>query len=208
MQVSISLLLLSTFSSISNANLLSGLLQRVTQTVSSFEPSTSTRAEEPEKISAFLEWFVNNGGNVDPAITLQNFPGYGNGIAALEPVKQLQTIYTVSPDMIFSRLKVIEHYSSSAPDAMATMSSAPTDDHVIASQLIVECSLGDASLFKPYMDILPEEVPTLEFFTPEELREFQDDRFVALQEDAKTWSILRYSCCAILREPRHTVSLR
>ena len=35
------------------------------------------------------------------------------------------------------------------------------------------------------MDILPEEVPTLEFFTPEELREFQDDRFVALQEDAK-----------------------
>ena len=167
-----------------NAGILTTLTNKLAENLpGKLSSSTSASAAIP----AFLDWFTSQGGYINPSVTLSPFPGYGNGIRALTDVSQLEVIYEVPPSLIFTREKVIEHYSPLIDEEFTRplQRSPVSDDHVIALQLIVECSLGDKSIFKPYMDVLPKEVNTLEIFDDQELLQLQHPHLTQINRNLK-----------------------
>lgn len=126
-----------------------------------------------DPIPAFLAWFSSHGGSLHPNVTLSTFPEFGGRGLATTPggsVSHHDVMFTVPASLIFTKQSIASQFPS---DIESQVLSIQTDDHAIALQLMIECSLGAASKFQPYLDLLPSDVTNLPTFSDEELDYFQ-----------------------------------
>jgi len=164
--------------------------------------------EQHKKIEDFLSWLVKNGSNISSHVTLAEFQEYGGyGLLALQPsgsskggdkaqddekeqsphvvIRELDDLFTIPRNIIISADYVLDNFSSNR-DRMIQMvtkgfphSFLVQQDAVIAIFLMEQCGLGSNSKFKPYLDILPQEIiPRLDTFVEEDLL-FLNDEYLA-----------------------------
>ena len=137
------------------------------------ECRSSRSKQSKEKEVEFLDWFENNGGEIN-SVGLGHFQDQGRGIIALTDVKAGQTVLSIPMKVMFSadRLKA----SRDAVDKEILKLFTDDDDIVLAS-LLYESFRGPESFFAPYLQLLPAYVPSLLYFSAEALVELQDPDF-------------------------------
>ncbi|GMH80612.1 hypothetical protein TL16_g08620 [Triparma laevis f. inornata] len=117
----------------------------------------------------FLKWFTNNGGYVNPAITLSVFEMYGRGLKVLDGslVSHLEVLFSAPSNIILTKSKIMDLYDDST--TKRGIDEVVNDDYAIALELCVQCALGPHSKWDAYLNVLPHHVSNLETFTAHEL---------------------------------------
>ena len=130
------------------------------------------------KDSAFLEWFRDNGGELD-GVTIDQFDNMGRGILVEQNTVEGKRVIYVPSSIIFSQ-KNLEHRSKQDTALKQIISAFPRDSEAaVTAWLILELKRGEQSFFKPYIDVLPSYVPSLIYFSPEELGDLQSPELSA-----------------------------
>jgi len=109
-------------------------------------------------------------------VTVSN-SAWGNGLSTTvdsTSISHLDSLFTVPAQIILTKQKIAASYPDDAAVSAAILATR-VDDHAIAAQLMVECSLRKHSLVYPYLMILPKSVPNLQTFNDDELALFQSD---------------------------------
>ena len=173
-----------------------------------------TEKSKDEKISKFLDWFTENGGYISPSVTLREFVDFGGyGLMAVSDntsnnqhtssddknvLEPLDELYRIPPSIITSAKSVYSMYHG-GPRLVHQFqhrlnmalhhyfsSSLVQQDVIIALHLMVECSLGDHSNLRPYLDVLPQDtIPRLDTFSTEELSLLNDQSLSQMAQDSK-----------------------
>ena len=167
-----------------------------------------------EMISRFLDWFSENGGYISPSVTLREFADFGGyGLMALSDdtsnnqntssnnknvLETLDELYRIPPSIITSAQSVYSLYHGGSRLVHQFQhrlnlalhhyfsSSLVQQDVIIAMHLMVECSLGEYSDLRPYLDVLPQDIiPRLDTFSTEELSLLNDQSLLQLAEESK-----------------------
>ena len=166
-------------------------------------------------ISKFLDWFTENGGYISPSVTLREFVDFGGyGLMAVSDntsnnqhtssddknvLEPLDELYRIPPSIITSAKSVYSIYHG-GPRLVHQFqhrlnmalhhyfsSSLVQQDVIIALHLMVECSLGDHSNLRPYLDVLPQDtIPRLDTFSTEELALLNDQSLSQMAQDSKS----------------------
>lgn len=133
-------------------------------------------SRDDKAIDRFLSWSRNFGAKF-PKVHLKRVNASSDlGLFATEPLKQDEIFIEVPESMIFSFTKIQE----SLPQLMkqkifldCPLFNEMTSTSVrLAFALMVE-KLNPNSIYKPYIDILPEKFRTVLFFSPSEMKELQ-----------------------------------
>jgi hypothetical protein len=140
--------------------------------------STENHNHMAAKLSAFQNWFLENGGYMSPHLSLLAPPSavqYGNGLQVISgEIRQGDKILAIPRDMILT----------------ASLTSIPDDEDLneilvekqdieLAWILMTECEKGSSSRWFPYMEILPSDIPRLSTFSDKERAWLQDDNGMA-----------------------------
>lgn len=150
-------------------------------------------------IPLFIDWLLENGAYISSSVRITFYPSYGGlglqavGESGLEgddtAIHVLDRLYTIPPSLITTSTSTRHKYTygnEKVTDFHLQLdkllndyfmgSSLVQQDVVIALHLSVECSLGEGSKFKPYLDIMPQQiVPRLDTFSDEALTLLHDD---------------------------------
>jgi len=169
-----------------------------------------------EKIHSFLTWLNDNGATVSEHVTMAEFPEYGGyGLFAKSKslstlassssspfpgqshvLHALDEMFTIPANIIISTQSALEHFQTvqaQIPDKIRNLvqyhfhhSSMVQQDAIIATFLMQQCALGDKSRFKPYLDILPQQIiPRLDTFEEEHLTLLEDPYLAQVARDSK-----------------------
>lgn len=129
-------------------------------------------ATGPNIDTVFKEWFLENGGSFN-SIDIETFADMGRGFVAAKDVSSEQEIIKIPSLLIFS---VSNLRSLKADPVLALIHDVFDPDNAIAAWLLLEKMRGEASFFKPYLDVLPSYVPSLIHFSVKDLRELQNPK--------------------------------
>lgn len=120
-------------------------------------------------IERFYEWAKSNGAQFD-GVRIQQFPHYELGLVATKDFKRGEFFATIPKKMLFT----LENLSETVIEVMNQMPVIDTMLNVkLAFALVIERLSGNASFWKPYIDMLPERYPTVMYFTPNEISELK-----------------------------------
>ena len=131
--------------------------------------SSSTKEKEVE----FLDWFENNGGEIN-SVGLGHFQDQGRGIIASKDVQAGQTVLSIPMKIMFSADRIKASRDSVDKEIVKLFTD---DDDIVLASLLYESFRGSESFFAPYLQLLPAYVPSLLYFSAEALVELQDPDF-------------------------------
>ena len=145
------------------------LLERIKQIESELgSPFKSSNRDNEAVIEKFTDWCKDSGANFDK-IKVQKLPGYDLGLVAKENLKQDNIFIEIPESMIFSFKKI----EDSLPISLRSVPLFAGMSHIrLAFALIVE-KLNPKSLWKPYLDILPDKYRTCLYYSPSEMAELK-----------------------------------
>lgn len=120
-------------------------------------------------IDRFCEWAQMNGAHFD-GVNIQQFPHYELGLMAIKDFKCGDQFITIPKKMLLS----LDNLSQTASEVMDQMPVLDTMPNVkLAFALAIERLNGNASFWKPYIDLLPERYSTVLYFTPNDMNELK-----------------------------------
>ncbi|CAN9275829.1 unnamed protein product [Alternaria sp. RS040] len=131
----------------------------------------------------FLAWFKAGGGVFrDDLLEIQDLRGKdaGRGIVATQDIPEDTTLFTIPRDLIIS--VNTSQLPSKLPKVFDTLTDGEADDEnepldswtSLILVMIYEYLQGDASRWKPYMDVLPTTFDTPIFWSNSEIKELQN----------------------------------
>jgi len=118
--------------------------------------------------------------------------------SSLYSVKYLDEMFTIPDSIITSSKTFLERFNNGKIRNFQSRINQILSEHLpsntmvqqdalIALHLMLECSLGDESTFKPYLDILPQTIiPRLDTFHDNELNMIQDEDLASLGRESNT----------------------
>lgn len=118
-------------------------------------------------IEKFVEWAKQNGAEFD-GIEITEFPNYELGLGATKDIKQGDVFIKVPRKMIMS----LDNVNASIAPMMASPIIDSMSNVKFAFWLIVE-KLNPDSIWKPYLDILPERYSTVMNLSVAEMQELK-----------------------------------
>ena len=133
-----------------------------------------------EDTNAFLQWFADNGGKYH-GIGLVQTESMGRGVFAEADIAVGDKLIEVPKKLLISIDSLFK--DSVDPINVRILQSFQTDEEILVCFLLIEKHKGISSFWKPYLDVLPEHVPNLLFYTDSELSLLED---VELKQKAKT----------------------
>jgi hypothetical protein len=131
---------------------------------------------------ALLTWFKENGGWMSENLMLEKI-AIGNGLRAVSYIKKEEEVFKIPDTLQMNPRGVIAGWNKTSPDLMLQTKNAVNknirnkfdqQDMIIALQLMIECAMGGASFWFPYLQIIPEYVPRLDYYNEKELALLQD----------------------------------
>lgn len=149
--------------------------------------SFSFNIEQQDKTQDFLSWFHDNGGKSNVGIS--NFPLMGRGIISEKILKDKDELYFVPSNLMFS-IKNLNHFLSKSnyftdleAKFLEFLQETFKNDHelVLISWFLIEQLKQDNSFFSPYFSLLPSYIPSLIYFSDEDLLKFDrkfDRKFI------------------------------
>lgn len=144
-------------------------LQRLQAIESELKAKSFNGKNRLATIERFYEWARKNGGQFD-GVRIQPFPHYELGLAATKDFKRGELFATIPKKMLFT----LDNLSETALEVMNQLPVLDTMLNVkLAFALVIERLNGNASFWKPYIDMLPERYPTVMYFTPNEISELK-----------------------------------
>mmetsp|Transcript_16301 Transcript_16301/g.23221 ORF Transcript_16301/g.23221 Transcript_16301/m.23221 type:complete len:935 (-) Transcript_16301:120-2924(-) len=136
------------------------------------------------KIDRFLSWIKSNGGTISPSISIasyENYGGYGLEVTPQSEVHELDVLFSIPSSLIIDASTVLETYNAQITQDIVEIlkknvhSPLVQQDIIISLSIMAECSLGEQSFFKPYLEMLPSNtIPRLDTFNEKELNMLQD----------------------------------
>ena len=131
----------------------------------------------------FLSWFSSNGGK-SINVSIREFPDMGRGVVATSNLAENDNILFAPNHLQITKELVSK--TSGANFAKLLQS----DEEVIIAYLLHEKSKGQESFWAPYIRVLPSYVPTVIYFSPYEINEFQNPtlirNIIGLQEEVES----------------------
>ena len=94
-------------------------------------------------------WLVENGGYVHPNLVVDVSPIYGYGLRAKGVIKPYEKLCIVPESLCFTFKQVVD---SGTPNVQAQLLEK------LASLVCLEKAKGDRSKYKPFLDVLPDDV--------------------------------------------------
>lgn len=117
------------------------------------------------------------------SLTISYFDGMGRGLMTLKNIALEQKVLSIPSQLIFSKQNLIfRRVDDKVLNKISTIYSENSENAVIA-WLLLEKSRGNASFFKPYIDILPKHVPSLIHFSLDELFELQSEEIIKAAQE-------------------------
>ncbi|KAF0713411.1 Aste57867_4348 [Aphanomyces stellatus] len=123
------------------------------------------------KLRAFEVWLERRGGRIQ-YVQLAEFPGMGVGVQTTHDVREKDEVLYVPLDSVICRDTVLKALPR---EISKTLSRSIPDDDLLAAFLVLERSKGTESAWAPYLNILPESIPSPMSFTDDEILELQID---------------------------------
>ena len=132
---------------------------------------------------ALLTWFKENGGWMSEGIVLEEKTVIGNGLRAVSNIKKGDVVFKIPNRLQMNPRGVIEGWNKTSPELMIQTKNAVNNivrnkldqqDMIIALQLMIECAMGADSFWFPYLQMIPEYVPALDYYNEKELTLLQD----------------------------------
>jgi hypothetical protein len=124
------------------------------------------------KNNEFLVWYEKNGGSYHHKLSLTRYDSMGNGLTAIDVIAEAEVLMKLPSKMTLSN-----HSLSTSTNPLhvriARAFQRQTDELSIILTLIIEKLRGEESFFFPYIQVLPEYVPSLIYFNDSELLELQ-----------------------------------
>lgn len=144
-------------------------LQRLQSIESELRTKSHNGKNRMATIDRFYEWAKTNGAHFD-GVRIHQFPQYELGLVATKDFKCGEHFVTVPKKMILS----LDNLSKEAAEVLDQMPVLDTMPNVkLAFALVIERLNGNASFWKPYIDLLPERYSTVMYFTPNEMNELK-----------------------------------
>lgn len=144
-------------------------LQRLQAIESELKTKSHNGKNRLATIERFYEWAQTNGGRFD-GVRIQQFPQYELGLVAAKDFQRGEHFATIPKKMILS----LDNLSETAVEVLDQMPVLDTMPNVkLAFALVIERLNGNASAWKPYIDLLPERYSTVMNFTPNEMNELK-----------------------------------
>lgn len=145
------------------------VLERIRKLESEFKLKTNNGKPRQANIEAFCRWAKEQGCEFD-GVKISEFSGYELGLEATKDFKEGDVFVTVPKKLIFSVTA-----DSKIPDIMKdipVMMVQNLSNLMLALLLIVE-RFQPSSVWKPYLDVLPDRYSTVMYFSPAEIAELK-----------------------------------
>jgi len=130
-------------------------------------PGSEQTCAGKDALAAFREWFVERGGQA-PGVAVQDFDEYGRGLIAERTIREGQVIVKVPLRTVISQASML-HFSAGAKALVEAFPDPAKSTELLAAFLLLEKRKGASSKWKPYLDVLPQEVPAAWTFSAEAL---------------------------------------
>ena len=156
-------------------------LAALTLTSSSPSSRPTKKSEKPKtkeikrNIKAFHEWFEQKGGKLQ-GLNLKLVKGRRVGVVAKEKVVIESKILSIPMSIILTENTIQKRLRNmrSMSNVKRALRGLKSSDDLITLFLMYEDSLGDKSLWAPYIKMLPQEIQTVAFFDEAEVNALQD----------------------------------
>ena len=165
-------------------------------------PSEQSKEDNQTSVGALVGWFRENGGWMSDNLKLGTF-SIGNGLSVVSDKDNDQDVVIHEGDEVF---RVPEKLQINPRDVIAAWNKTSVEmmtltkdtvkrncrdklaqqDIIIALQLMIECAMGEDSLWYPYLQMLPNHVPRMDYFSEEELALMQDKKLFDLAIESKS----------------------
>lgn len=126
-------------------------------------------------LETFIKWFEARGGRISPNITVDHFPGMGNGVKALADIDENEPLVFIPRDIIISSELIKE---SKDEYHQMLVQAFNTDESLLIAFILLEEARGEASLWSPYFKVLPSFIPNLLSYSSDELAELQIAEYI------------------------------
>ena len=150
---------------------------------------------------ALVSWFRENGGWMSDNLKLDTF-SFGNGLSVVSNgnddndvvINEGDEVFRVPEKLQINPRDVIAAWNKTSVEMMILTKDTvkrncrdklAQQDIIIALQLMIECAMGEDSLWHPYLQMLPDYVPRMDYFSEEELGLMQDKKLFDLAVDSK-----------------------
>jgi hypothetical protein len=137
--------------------------------------SNQVSASGYEKLQNFTQWFAKNQGFLN-GIEVHQFPDMGNGFRATKSIQENDLVIKVPNHLIFS-LENMRNHPNQVLRLFTEAFQDQSNDNALIAWIVYEKYLGPKSFFYEYVEILPQSVPNLQFFTDEEIHELQNKNY-------------------------------
>lgn len=144
-------------------------LQRLQAIESELKTKSHSGKNRLATIDRFYEWAKANGAQFD-GVRIQQFPQYELGLVATKDFHNAEQFVKIPAKMILS----LDNLSKEAAEVLEQVPVLDSMPNVkLAFALAIERLNGNASFWKPYIDLLPERYSTVMYFTPTEMNELK-----------------------------------
>jgi hypothetical protein len=159
------------------ATLLAVLLQAIAQATDNDNPNLDSHTRL--KYAHFYQWFASHGG-VATHVGVDNFGDMGLGIVAKgSSVHSGEEILKIPLSICFSQVSLARSKDSVHKQLSSILGSGTgSSEELVLFGVLMEKLRGRDSSFDPYIQMLPEYVPSLVHFSEDELKMLQDDRLM------------------------------
>jgi hypothetical protein len=160
------------------------------------DPETNRALQTKAGADDLLSWFKENGGWISGNLKLDSF-SIGNGLRAVSDrgggengfvIRKDDDVFRIPEKLQIHSRGVIGGWNKISEEATTLVwnileknakNSLDEQDMIIALQLMIECALSEDSFWFPYLQMLPEHVPRLDYYNEEELALLQDKELFA-----------------------------
>lgn len=144
-------------------------LQRLQAIESELKAKSSSGKNRLATIERFYEWAKCNGARFN-GVCIHKFPQYELGLMATKDFQRDEHFAIIPKRMILS----LDNFSEAATEILDQIPVLDTMPNVkLSFALVIEKLNGNASFWKPYIDMLPERYSTVMYFTPNEMNELK-----------------------------------
>ncbi|KAG9397993.1 hypothetical protein AC1031_016409 [Aphanomyces cochlioides] len=143
------------------------------------------------KLRAFETWIRDNGGKIKN-VQLEQFDGMGTGVQATSKIQEKDEVLYIPRSIIICRDTVEKLLPRKFLQA-----GPHSDDDILIAFLIIEQRKGSASKWAPYLNVLPETIPTSLAFTNAEVTELQDEELADMVYSAQATARVAFDALAM-----------
>jgi hypothetical protein len=157
--------------------------------------------ETHSNAEVLVSWFRKNGGWMSDNLKLDTF-SIGNGLSVVSNgnddndvvINEGDEVFRVPEKLQINPRDVIAAWNKTSVEMMILTKDTvkrncrdklAQQDIIIALQLMIECAMGEDSLWHPYLQMLPDYVPRMDYFSEQELALMQDKKLFDLAVDSK-----------------------